>query len=130
VPPVTSGAGCAGSAARVGCGDEFAGHEVGQQRRPLRLAAKMHIDRLDEPVEQPERQPDFRSWRTFLAIFGSKLRLILLPFQDEPNDATLSSWQDQEESMKGWLRRLDRLFGKHKTFESFGKHWRYFCQQS
>ncbi len=56
--------------------------------------------------------------------------LILLPFQDEPNDATLTSWRDQEESMRGWLRRLGRLFGKHKTFESFGKHWRYFCQQS
>src|ERR1035437_3110394 len=38
--------------------------------------------------------------------------LILIPFQDETNNATLSSWQDHEEPMSSWSHPLGRLCSK------------------
>src|ERR1035437_3803669 len=50
--------------------------------------------------------------------------LILIPFQDETNNATLSSWQDHEEPMSSWSHPLGRLCRKPRTSGNSGKPWR------
>src|ERR1035437_7163098 len=50
--------------------------------------------------------------------------LILIPFQDETNNATLSSWQDHEEPMSSWSHPLGRLCSKPRTSGNSGKPWR------
>src|ERR1035437_8146316 len=49
---------------------------------------------------------------------------ILIPFQDETNNATLSSWQDHEEPMSSWSHPLGRLCSKPRTSGNSGKPWR------
>src|ERR1035437_9537735 len=56
--------------------------------------------------------------------------LILIPFQDETNNATLSSWQDHEEPMSSWSHPLGRLCSKPRTSGNSGKPWRCCSQRS
>src|ERR1035437_5005181 len=50
--------------------------------------------------------------------------VILILFQDETNNATLSSWQDHEEPMSSWSHPLGRLCSKPRTSGNSGKPWR------
>src|ERR1035437_2937386 len=56
--------------------------------------------------------------------------VILIPFQDETNNATLSSWQDHEEPMSSWSHPLGRLRSKPRTSGNSGKPWRCCSQRS
>src|ERR1035437_2542427 len=61
---------------------------------------------------------------------SSRFRIILIPFQDETNNATLSSWQDHEEPMSSWSHPLGRLCNKPRTSGNSGKPWRCCSQRS
>src|ERR1035437_711823 len=62
--------------------------------------------------------------------FRRHIPLILIPFQDETNNATLSSWQDHEEPMSSWSHPLGRLCSKPRTSGNYGKPWRCCSQRS
>jgi DNA-binding NarL/FixJ family response regulator len=47
--------------------------------------------------------------------------VILVPFQDETNNAILSSWQDHAAPMSSWSHLRSRLCGKPRTSGNFGK---------
>src|ERR1035437_9531593 len=65
-----------------------------------------------------------------VAVLGANYYLILIPFQDETNNATLSSWQDHEEPMSSWSHPLGRLCSKPRTSGNYGKPWRCSSQRS
>src|ERR1035437_3436424 len=58
------------------------------------------------------------------------VKLILIPFQDETNNATLSSWQDHEEPMSSWSHPLGRLCSKPRTSGNSGKPGQCSSEQS
>src|ERR1035437_621302 len=74
------------------------------------------IDRLDKSAKPP--------------FCGFRFLVILIPFQDETNNATLSSWQDHEEPMSSWSHPLGRLCSKPRTSGNSGKPWRCCSQRS
>src|ERR1035437_10831619 len=79
--------------------------EVSGEPAPAEQAFRAKI----QAEMQARTSPDQLSYRDAVRL------LILIPFQDETNNATLSSWQDHEEPMSSWSHPLGRLCSKPRT---------------
>src|ERR1035437_6883399 len=105
-----------------GCGEQLVRHRNPERQRLFKPGHDARLKSVAAGVlagEVPEH-----------AIPEIARMLILIPFQDETNNATLSSWQDHEEPMSSWSHPLGRLCSKPRTSGNSGKPWRCCSQRS